>query len=209
MSIQLYNKIKKEIKVHRIIIKRQLMLTGLLVLFIVSSSVLATNNNASSTIATDSNMAESSLSPHLTNETHNVNQSSMDMTNITKMMERGNIAMGFNQNKIAHQFAVTPNGGNITITSLNSNETQTINQIKTHIMDIQKDFSEGNFTKPFFIHAQEVPGTDVMTEKKDLIKYNILELRNGSSLVLTTNDKELMDAISQFMKYQAKAHVRH
>jgi hypothetical protein len=160
-------------------------------------------------IVTDNNMAESSLSTYSTNVTHNVNQSSMDMTKMTKMMERGNIAMGFNQNKIAHHFAVTPNGGNITITSLNSNETQTINQIKTHIMDIQKDFSEGNFTKPFFIHAQEVPGTDVMTEKKDLIKYNTLELRNGSSLVLTTNDKELINAISQFMKYQATAHVGH
>jgi hypothetical protein len=54
-----------------------------------------------------------------------------------------------------------------------------------------------------------VPGTDVMNKKKDLIKYNILELRNGSSLVLTANDKELMDAISQFMKYQAAAHVGH
>ena len=185
------------------------MLTGLLVLFIVSSSVLATDNNASSTISTDNNRAESSLSPHSTNETHNVNQSLMNMTMMTKMMERGNITMGFNQNKIAHQFAVTPNGGNITITSLNSNDTQTINQIRTHIMDIQKDFSEGNFTKPFFIHAQEVPGTDMMIKKKDLIKYNILELRNGSSLVLTTNDKELINAISQFMKYQAAAHVGH
>lgn len=126
---------------------------------------------------------------------------------MTKMMERGNIAMGFNQNKIAHNFAVTPNGGSITVTSLNSNDTQTINQIRTHLMNIQKDFSEGNFTKPFFIHAQEVPGTDVMTKKKDLIKYNILELRDGSSLALTTNDEELMDAISQFMKYQATAHV--
>jgi hypothetical protein len=106
--------------------------------------------------------------------------------------------MGFNQNKIAHQFAVTPNGGNITITSLNSNDTRTINQIRTHLMDIQKDFSVGNFTKPFFIHAQEVPGTD-----------NILELRNGSRLVLTTNDKELINAISQFMKYQAAAHDGH
>ncbi|MFZ0344533.1 MAG: hypothetical protein WAL24_05195 [Nitrososphaeraceae archaeon] len=160
-------------------------------------------------IVTDNNMAESSLSTHSTNVTHNVNQSSMYMTKMTKMMERGNIAMGFNQNKIAHHFAVTSNGGNITITSLNSNDTQTINQIKTHIMDIQKDFSEGNFTKPFFIHAQEVPGTDVMTKKKDLIKYNILELRNGSSLVLITNDKELLDAISQFIKYQATAHVGH
>jgi hypothetical protein len=63
------------------------MLTGLLVLFIVSSSVLATDNNASSTIATDNNMAESSLSPHSTNETHNVNQSLMNMTMMTKMIE--------------------------------------------------------------------------------------------------------------------------
>jgi hypothetical protein len=207
MSIQLYN--KKEIKGHRIIVKRQLMLTGLLVLFIVSSSVLATDNNAYSTMATDNNMAESSLSPHSTVETHNVNQSSMDIAMMTKMMERGNISMGFDQYKIAHYFAVTPNGGNITITSLNSSDTQTINQIKTHIRDIQKEFSDGNFTKPFFIHAQEVPGTDVMNKKKDLIKYNILELRNGSSLVLTANDKELIDAISQFMKYQAAAHVGH
>ena len=63
------------------------MLTGLLVLFTVSSSVLATDNNASSTVATDNNMAESSLSPHLTNEIHNVNQSLMNMTTMTKMME--------------------------------------------------------------------------------------------------------------------------
>lgn len=199
--------IKKELKGHRIIVMRQPMLIGLSILFITSSSVLTANNNASSTMVTENNMAESSLSPHSTNETHNVNQSSMDMTMMTKMMERGNIAMGFNQNKIAHHFAVIPNGGSITITSLNSNDTQTINQIRTHIMNIQKDFSEGNFTKPLFIHAQEVPGTDVMTKKKDLIKYNILELRNGSNLVLTTNDEELMDAISQFMKYQATAHV--
>ena len=60
------------------------MLTGLLVLFIVSSSVLATDNNASSTIVTDNNMTESSLSSHSTNETHNVNQSLMNMTMMTK-----------------------------------------------------------------------------------------------------------------------------
>ena len=32
-------------------------------------------------------MAESSLSPHSTNETHNVNQSLMNMTVMTKMIE--------------------------------------------------------------------------------------------------------------------------
>jgi len=100
----------------------------------------------------------------------------------------------------------TPDGGKIIITALNGSDKQTIDEIKNHTLDIQKEFSEGNFTKPFFIHAQEVPGTKVMSEKKDLIKYNIRNLNNGSSLQLTTNDKELIDAITQFMEFQAREH---
>jgi hypothetical protein len=126
-----------------------------------------------------------------------------------KMMERGDIAMGFNQNKITHHFVVTPDGGKIIITALNGSDKQSIDEIKNHTLDIQKEFSEGNFTKPFFIHAQEVPGIKVMSEKKDLIKYNIRDLNNGSSLQLTTNDKELIDAITQFMDFQARQHYGH
>ncbi|MER5174416.1 MAG: hypothetical protein ABJB76_02150 [Candidatus Nitrosocosmicus sp.] len=55
------------------------------------------------------------------------------------MMERGNIAMGFDQNKISHKFVPTPFGG-IIITALNSSDKQTIDQIKNHILDIQKEF---------------------------------------------------------------------
>ena len=58
------------------------------------------------------------------------------------------------------------------ITALDTNDTETIDQIKNHALHIQRDFSKGNFTKPFFIHAKVVPGTKVMTEKKDLIKYS-------------------------------------
>ena len=107
--------------------------------------------------------------------------------------------MGFDQNKIKHNFTATEDGGKITITSLNANDTSTINQIKEHIKNIQNDFSNGNFTRPFFIHAQEVPGTKIMSEKRDLIKYSINELTNGSELVLNTTDKELVYAIHQFI----------
>jgi hypothetical protein len=34
------------------------------------------------------------------------------------MIERGNIAMGFNQNKIIHHFIATPTGGEIMIVAL-------------------------------------------------------------------------------------------
>jgi hypothetical protein len=137
-----------------------------------------------------------------------VNQSAMNAT-MMKMMERGNVAMGFNQNKIAHQFIATPVGGEIIVTALNDSDVETINQIKIHILEIQKEFSQGDFVRPFFIHAQEVPGTKVMLQKKDLIKYDKLEMKNGSSLILTTNDRQLIDAINHFMKFQARQHQGH
>jgi len=142
------------------------------------------------------------------NDRDRMNQSPMDAS-MMEMMQRGNIAMGFNQNKIAHQFISTPSGGKIIIMALNGSDTKTISQIKNHTLEIQKEFSQGNFSRPFFIHAQDVPGSKVMSDKKDLIKYDISEMRNGSVLALTTNDKELVDAINQFMQFQAAQHHGH
>jgi uncharacterized membrane protein len=125
------------------------------------------------------------------------------------MTERGNIAMGFNQNKIIHHFIATPTGGEIMMVALNSSDNDTIKQIRIHVIDIQKEFSKGNFTKPFFIHAQQVPGTELTTEKKDLLKYSILEVKNGSALLLTTNNQHLIGAIHQFIAFQTGQHSGH
>jgi hypothetical protein len=95
-----------------------------------------------------------------------------ETTNRSSMLERGNIAMGFNQNKIMHHFIATPTGGEIMIVAPNGSDNNTIKQIKSHVLDIQKEFSQGNFTKPFYIHAQQVQGTKLMSQKKDLIRYS-------------------------------------
>ena len=55
----------------------------------------------------------------------------------TSMLERGDVAMGFNQSKISHQFKSTLTGGEILITALNNSDTETIKQIKKHISIIQ------------------------------------------------------------------------
>lgn len=52
------------------------------------------------------------------------------------MIERGNIAMGFNQSKIMHHFIATPSGGEIMIVALNNSDNNTIKQIRDHVMDI-------------------------------------------------------------------------
>jgi len=138
-----------------------------------------------------------------------LNSTEINATTMMEMMERGNVAMGFNQNKIVHQFISTPFGGKIVITALNDTDKETINQIKNHILKIQKEFSLGNFTRPFYIHAQEMPGTKVMLDKKDLIKYDISEVWNGSILILTTDDKQLTYAINEFMEFQTDQHDRN
>lgn len=125
------------------------------------------------------------------------------------MMERGDMAMGFDQTKITHFFEATPTGGEIGIIALDKSDAKTISEIRSHVEDIQYEFSQGNFSKPFFIHAQIVPGTEIMNEKKDLIQYSIQQIEGGDILVLTTNDSETLDAIGQFLEFQASQHMGH
>ena len=129
--------------------------------------------------------------------------------NQTAMLERGDVAMGFDQSKIQHHFMATSTGGQIMIVSLNTDDIKTINEIKSHVQVIRHEFSQGNFAKPFYIHDQAVPGTEIMTAKKNLIQYSIKEIDNGSILILATNDAELRDAIRQFMNFQSEQHMGH
>jgi len=125
------------------------------------------------------------------------------------MMERGNMAMGFDQTKIMHFFDETPTGGEVGIIALDKNDVKTISKIRSHVEDIQYEFSQGNFSKPFFIHAQVVPGTEIMNENKDLIQYSTQQIEGGAILVLTTNDSETLDAIAQFLEFQSSQHMGH
>ena len=129
--------------------------------------------------------------------------------NISSMMERGDIAMGFNQTKIMHHFMSTPIGGEIMIVAINENDTKTISEIRAHVKDIEYEFSQGNFTKPFFIHDQIVPGSQAMAENKDKIQYSTMQIDRGSVLILATNDTDLLYSIQQFMDFQSSQHIGH
>lgn len=137
---------------------------------------------------------------------HNLKSNMIDHQD---MMERGEIAMGFDQNKIKHDFVETTNGGEIRISALDSNDIHTIHAIRTHVKEIQNEFSQGNFNKPFFIHEQIVPGTKIMAEKKNLMNFSTLDTEYGGVLILTTNDADILDAIKKFMVFQSSEHMGH
>jgi hypothetical protein len=93
--------------------------------------------------------------------------------------------------------------------SKNISDMQTINEIKNHVKDIQYEFSRGNFTKPLYIHNQNVPGVEIIITKKNFIYYSIKNIDGGSVLILITNDTELLNAIHQFMNFQLGQHMGH
>lgn len=41
-----------------------------------------------------------------------------------------------------------------------------------------------------------------MTDKRNLIDNSIVEMNGGSNLILKTNNTEVIDAISKFMKFK-------
>lgn len=191
------------LSIIKVIVRRLFSLKIICIQFVILTVMFGSISVATTSYAQDS------LSDNLNSSSAKLNQSGLGNHNISEMLQRGNSVMGFDQTKISHEFIPTKNGGQIKITSLEDKDQQTIKQIQSHTRDIQNDFTEGNFTKPFYIHSNSVPGTDVMSQNKVQIQYQIQDLKNGSILILITNNPNLINSINQFMTFQSTEHKGH
>jgi hypothetical protein len=54
--------------------------------------------------------------------------------------------------------------------------------------------------------TQEVPGTAVMAQKKERIRYTYSELPLGGQVQITTTDEEALRAIHEFLAFQRHDH---
>src|SRR5690606_25564850 len=77
-----------------------------------------------------------------------------------------------------------------------------IEQIRRHLREIQVAFEDGDFSTPAFVHARDVPGTDVMAARKEHIEYRYQDLPRGGELRLVTSDPQALQAIRDFMAFQ-------
>ncbi|HUC41879.1 MAG TPA: hypothetical protein VMR92_13645, partial [Gemmatimonadales bacterium] len=85
------------------------------------------------------------------------------------MQSRGAHVMGVDQYSSAHVFEDLPDGGRVVLERDDLSDIAAIAAIRAHMRDIQAAFRAGDFTKPFQVHAQQVPGTDVMTARRNAI----------------------------------------
>lgn len=121
------------------------------------------------------------------------------------LQERGTMAMGVDQYSSTHLFDSLEDGGRIEFL-MDFDDEEGIAGIRAHLVEIVQAFERGDFTIPAFIHAQEVPGTDVMRARRSSIRYEIRELPRGGEIRLTTRDPVVLKSIHDFMAFQREDH---
>lgn len=119
---------------------------------------------------------------------------------------RGAHGMGFDQEKTTHQFLIYQDGGAIDVRVKDASDTTNRDAIRMHLPHIAMLFGQGNFELPHFIHATDVPGTAAMTRMKDRIAYRYRETATGGRVDILTSDKDALDALHAFLRFQITDH---
>lgn len=121
------------------------------------------------------------------------------------LQARGREAMGVDQYTSTHRFDALPDGGRIEL-QRDTDDPEGIATIRAHLRTIAEAFARGDFGTPAVVHAQPVPGTEVMAARRAAIRYAYRDLPRGGEVRITTEDAEAIAAIHAFMAYQRSDH---
>jgi hypothetical protein len=115
-------------------------------------------------------------------------------------------AMGFPHDKTTHHFRLYSDGGAIEVTANDRKDAENIQAIRSHLADIVRLFSDGDFSISTFVHDQVPPGVPVMKEKRDQISYLLEEISAGARLRIQTKNGEAVKAVHDFLRFQIEDH---
>ena len=115
-------------------------------------------------------------------------------------------AMGVDQYTSTHVFEDLPDGGRIEL-QRDVDDPVGVEQIRAHLRYIVQRFGAADFAIPGFVHDTEhVPGTDVMSERREAIDYQFAELPHGGEVRIHTNDPDAVLAVHAFLAFQRSDH---
>lgn len=136
---------------------------------------------------------------------HDPNHPAAGDSSFAAMQARGKTVMGVDPDRSTLKFTSRPDGGRIELTSDVEDSAATAG-IRRHFSDIIRAFAAGDFSIPSMVHAQEVPGTDVMAARAAFITYRIRELPRGAELRISTRNPAALAAIHRFLLFQRTEH---
>jgi hypothetical protein len=123
-----------------------------------------------------------------------------------EVQQRGAAVMGVDQYTSAHVFEDLPDGGRIVLERGDSADSAGIATIRAHMRQIAVDFTAGDFSRPFAVHAVVVPGTKTMAERRDRITYEATDRPQGAEVRIRTADAQAIAAVHEFLAFQRSDH---
>jgi hypothetical protein len=115
--------------------------------------------------------------------------------------------MGFDQERTSHHFFLFTDGGAIDVSVKDGSDTKNREAIRSHLPHIAVMFGSGNFNAPMLVHdSANVPGTKVLTSRKEAVRYQYVETPNGGRVNVITRDREALEALHSFLKFQIAEH---
>ncbi len=123
-----------------------------------------------------------------------------------EMQERGRAVMGVDQYSSAHAFEAFPDGGRIVLQRMEEDSAGAA-AIRDHLARVAQAFSRGDFALPGCVHGTgEVPGTRVMADLRERIRYEFRELPRGGEVRIVTTDPAALHAVHEFLAFQRREH---
>lgn len=120
--------------------------------------------------------------------------------------KHGDEVMGFSHMKSTHHFRLTAQGGSIEVQANDSKDLEIRDQIRTHLQHIAQAFKAGDFSAPEYTHSRVPPGVTAMQRLKSDINYRYEELASGGRVVITTQNREAVSAVHDFLRFQIQDH---
>ena len=133
--------------------------------------------------------------------------SRMTQKQMDEMNMRGDKHMGFDHLKTTHHFLLAEDGGAIQVEANDASDTASRDQIRGHLHHIAMMFSEGNFEVPMLVHEKTPPGSEIMRKFKEEISYKYKETDRGALIQISTSNREALQGIHDFLKFQIKEHM--
>ena len=124
-----------------------------------------------------------------------------------EMKKHGNVAMGFDQEKVTHHFLLSRDGGSIQIAANDDSDSASRDAIRSHLKIISEQFANGNFSAPFATHHETIPGVATMQRLKSKIRYSYEEGPRGATVRIQTGNRTALKAVHDFLRYQIREHA--
>jgi hypothetical protein len=114
--------------------------------------------------------------------------------------------MGVDQYTSAHVFESLPDGGRIVLERQDGGDTAGVRVVRAHMREIAAAFAGGDFRAPGLVHAQTVPGTEVMAARRSALTYTAHDRPRGAEVRIRTSDAAAIAAVHAFLDFQRADH---